>query len=106
MSLPPIEPPETSKGIERTLDKRNTVCDAFDSWTLDNVAQLIDAIAEGTPTPNKTWKEMKELARLDCNMLRRLSRLARAIVDKDARGELTQEEARKLCGVTKEFYDE
>lgn len=88
--------------IVRTCDKANTVAHAFDAWCLDNVAQLIDCVADGSPPPGKTWHQMRELARLDLRMMPRLTRLAQAIFDKFERGELTQAEARALSGTTDE----
>jgi hypothetical protein len=88
--------------IRRTCEKGNTVANAFDAWCLDNVAQLIDSVADGSPPPGKTWHQMRELARLDLRMMPRLTKLAQAIFDKYERGELTQAEAQRLSGATDE----
>jgi hypothetical protein len=84
--------------IRRTCDKGNTVAHALESWSLDNISQLIDAVADGAPPPKKTWHQVREEARLDLRMMPRLVRLAQAIFDKYERGELTQAEAIKLSG--------
>lgn len=86
----------------RTCDKCNTVAHALEAWSLDNISQLIDSVADGSPPPGKTWHQMRELARLDLRMMPRLVKLAKAIFDKYERGELTQTEARQLAGATDE----
>ncbi len=86
----------------RTCELGNTVCNAFDDWCLNNVSTLIDAVADGKLPKNKTWKQLREAARLDLRMMPRLVKLAQAIFDQYERGELTQDEARKLNGSTDE----
>lgn len=84
--------------IVRNLERHNTLAHAFDEWCLNNVALLIDAVADGKPPHNMTWHQLRELARLDLRMLPRLVKLGQAILDKYDRGELTQAEARHLSG--------
>lgn len=88
--------------VVRNCDKGNTVAHALEAWSLDNVAQLIDAVADGEPVPGKTWHQMRELARLDLRMMPRLIKLTQAIVDKYDRGELTRAEAIQLSGAEEE----
>lgn len=90
--------------IVRNSDNENTVAHAFDEWGLNDVAQLIDSVADGEPPEGKTWQQMREAARLELRRLPRLIRLAQAIVDKHDRGELTQAEAQVLNGTTDEEY--
>jgi hypothetical protein len=90
------------KGVVRTCEKGNTVAHSFEMWSLDNISQLIDSVADGAPPPKKTWHQVREEARLDLRMMPRLVKLAQAIFDKFERGELTQAEAQQLAGVTDE----
>jgi hypothetical protein len=92
---------ETSNGskkkpMSRTNIKSESLCHAFDAWTLDNVASLIDAVADGEPPGKKTMAQIRAAARSDVAMLRRLTKLAAAVLAKYDRGELTQEEALRL----------
>lgn len=82
--------------MSRTNIKSDSLCHAFDSWTLDNVASLIDAVAEGGPPGRRTMAELRAAARSDIAMLRRLTKLASAVLAKYDRGELTVEEAQRL----------
>lgn len=91
--------------IVRTSDKRNTVANALDEWSLNNVAALIDAVADGHPPRKQTWHQLRELARLDLRMMPRLCKLAQAIFDKYERGELTQAEAMMLSGVESATFE-
>lgn len=88
--------------LVRNCDKGNTVAYAFENWSLDNISQLIDAVASGSPPPKMTWHQVREAARLDLRMMPRLIKLAQAIFDKYERGELTQAEAQQLAGSTDE----
>ncbi len=88
--------------VVRNCDKCNTVAHALDEWCLNNVAALIDAVADGEPPQGKTWQQMREAARLDLRMMPRLVKLAQAILAKYDRGELTQAEAIKLSGTDEE----
>jgi hypothetical protein len=90
--------------IVRTSDNENTVAHAFDAWGLNDVAQLIDSVADGEPPPGKTWQQMREAARLELRRLPRLMKLAQGIVNKYDRGQLTQAEAQALNGTTDEEY--
>jgi hypothetical protein len=75
---------------------------ALDNWSLNNVSKVIDCASEGwrdyrskRMSPRARRKAIRD-AQLDCNMMRRLTRIAQAVVDKATRGELTTEEAIRL----------
>jgi hypothetical protein len=82
--------------MSHTNVKSDSLCHAFDNWTLDNVSALIDAVAEGEPPGRKTMAQLRSAARSDVAMLRRLTKLAAAVLAKYDRGELKQEEAIRL----------
>jgi hypothetical protein len=75
---------------------------ALDNWSLNNVAKLIDAASDdwrdyrSRPMSKRALQKAIRQAQLDCNMMRRLTRLAQAVVDKARRGELTKQEALRL----------
>ena len=86
----------------RNAEAGNSVAHAFDGWGLSNVGILIDCIADNEPPSGRTWEDVKAAALSDVRMMTRLCKLARAIVDKFERGELTAAEARTLNGTTEE----
>jgi hypothetical protein len=75
---------------------------AFDNWSLSNVSEVIDCAADdwrdnrSRPMSRRARRKVLRNAQLDCNMMRRLTRLAQTVVDKARRGELTKEEAVRL----------
>jgi hypothetical protein len=75
---------------------------AFDNWSLNNVSEVIDCASadwrdnRSRPMSRRARQKVLRNAQLDCNMMRRLTRLAQAVVDKAQRGELTKEEALRL----------
>lgn len=81
-----------------TNTKSLSWADAFEDWTLDNVALLLDTLADGKPIP----MALLRAAHLDCNMMRRLVQAASAIVAKAERGEIDQAEARRLAAYVEE----
>jgi hypothetical protein len=85
-----------------TNKKCQTLCHAFDVWCLDNVAVLIDAVADGQPPPKKTMAMLRAKARADVAMMRRLTKLAAAVLAKYDAGKLTQAEAIRLNGTSDE----
>jgi hypothetical protein len=80
----------------------DSMAGTFENWTLDNVSKLLDFIAEdwtdyrGSPMSEAERRRAIRMAQLDCNHMRRLTRLAQAVVNKVQRGEMTREEARRL----------
>lgn len=86
----------------RRDDPQDSVAAAFDDWCLNEVSSLIDAVADGHPQRGRTFESQRKLAGKDVRMMPRLVKLAQAILDKYDRGELTQEEAKRLNGTTDE----
>jgi hypothetical protein len=86
----------------RDAESGNTVAHAFENWDLCNVSILIDCVCDGEPPSGRTWADIKRAALSDVRMMARLCKLARAIVDKHERGELSATEARVLNGTTEE----
>jgi hypothetical protein len=75
---------------------------ALDNWSLNNVGNVIDCASDdwrdyrGKSMSRRAIRKAIHNAQLDCNMMRRLTRLAQAVVDKAKRGELTTGEAIRL----------
>lgn len=86
----------------RTLEAGNTVAHALEQWTCDNVAELLDLVADDEPRNCDKFRKHLELARLDCRMMPRIVRLATAIYEKIAKGEMSIIEARQLTGIIHE----
>lgn len=92
--------------IERNIAAGNTVAHALESWSLDQVALLIDHVSEGYEAGDPAFRSLLRKAELDCQMMPRLTRLARAIVCKIAAGQMTRNEARTLNGTLGSDYDD
>jgi|WetSurMetagenome_2_1015567.scaffolds.fasta_scaffold701745_2 hypothetical protein len=75
---------------------------ALDNWSLNNVSNVIDCASDdwrdyrGKSMSRCAIRKAIRAAQLDCNMMRRLTRIAQAVVDKAKHGELTTEEAIRL----------
>lgn len=104
------EPVET-KRVRKPRSYDNSLANAFQNWTFDNVGNLIDEYADGftedlddmgTEKRARSPEEIHKLIRaahIDCNVMRRFLRLAELCVSQIEAGTMTREKAQELSGV-------
>lgn len=99
------------KSTRRPRSYDNSLANAFQNWTFDNVANLIDEYADGftedlddvgSEKRCLTDEEIHKLIRaahIDCNAMRRFLRIAELCVSQIEAGTMTREKAQELSGV-------